>query len=219
MSRKPKEANCAMESKSLNQGLSAAKAAKQDEFYTQYIDIQKEVEAYLEFDPDTFRGKVVYCNCDDPFESNFFKYFAANFNKLGLKKLIATSYDGSPIAGQLALFAEYNAGNGKRRKPKAVAVILDQVQDEDGDGAANITDVALFLQRNQAARHALQGSDQHPDADDPGWPASAETGLLEVCGEGGLEGRGADLFLRLDLERARESSRRATHAHAGAGEL
>ena len=89
-----------MESKSLNRGLGAAKAAKQDEFYTQYVDIQKEVEAYLEFDPDTFRGKVVYCNCDDPFESNFFKYFAANFNKLGLKKLITTSYDGSPIAGQ-----------------------------------------------------------------------------------------------------------------------
>jgi hypothetical protein len=52
-----------------NQGLSNAKKAKQDEFYTQYVDIQKEVEAYLEFDSDTFRGKVVYCNCDDPFES------------------------------------------------------------------------------------------------------------------------------------------------------
>ena len=89
-----------MKAKSLNRNLGAAKAAKQDEFYTQYVDIQKEVEAYLELDPDTFRGKVVYCNCDDPFESNFFKYFAANFNKLGLKKLIATSYDGSPIAGQ-----------------------------------------------------------------------------------------------------------------------
>ena len=89
-----------MKGKSFNHSLGAAKAAKQDEFYTQYVDIQKEVEAYLEFDPDTFRDKVVYCNCDDPFESNFFKYFAANFNKLGLKKLITTSYDGSPIAGQ-----------------------------------------------------------------------------------------------------------------------
>jgi len=56
----------------MNRNLAAAKAAKQDEFYTQYVDIQKEVEAYLEFVPDTFRGKVVYCNCDDPFESNFF---------------------------------------------------------------------------------------------------------------------------------------------------
>jgi hypothetical protein len=155
-----------MPSKSLNRGLGAAKAAKQDEFYTQYVDIQKEVEAYLEFDPDTFRGKVVYCNCDDPFESNFFKYFAANFTKLGLKKLITTSYDGSPIAGQGTLFPEYNEGNGKRQKPKALAVILDHVKDEDGDGAANVTDVALFLKRNKAARIALKGDpDQYPGGD------------------------------------------------------
>ncbi len=154
-----------MESKSLNRGLGAAKAAKQDEFYTQYVDIQKEIEAYLEFDPDTFRGKVIYCNCDDPFESNFFKYFAANFNKLGLKKLITTSYDGSPIAGQFTLFPEYNEGNGKRQKPKALAVTLDRVKDEDGDGAANVTDVELFLKRNEAARKALQGNDKYPGGD------------------------------------------------------
>ena len=153
------------QSKSLNRSLSAARAAKQDEFYTQYIDIQKEVEAYLEFDPDTFRGKVVYCNCDDPFESNFFKYFAANFNKLGLKKLVTTSYDGSPIAGQLTLFPEYNEGNGKRQKPKALAVILDHVKDEDGDGAANVTDVKLFLKRNKAARIALKADDQSGGGD------------------------------------------------------
>ncbi len=154
-----------MESKSLNQGLSAAKVAKQDEFYTQYVDIQKEVEAYLEFDRDTFRGKVVYCNCDDPFESIFFKYFAANFNKLGLKRLVTTSYDGSPIAGQLTLFPEYGEGNGQRRKPKALAVILDRVTDEDGDGAANVTDVELFLKRNKAARRALKGDDKYPGGD------------------------------------------------------
>lgn len=149
----------------MNRSLSAAKAAKQDEFYTQYVDIQKEVEAYLEFDPHTFRNKVVYCNCDDPFESNFFKYFAANFNKLGLKKLVATSYDGSPIAGQYTLFPEYSEGNGKRQKPKALAVILDRVQDEDGDGAANVIDVALFLKRNKAARIALKGNEQYPGGD------------------------------------------------------
>lgn len=150
---------------SLNQGLAAAKAAKKDEFYTQYVDIQKEVEAYMEFDPDAFRDKVVYCNCDDPFESNFFKYFATNFNKLGLKKLISTSYDGSPIAGQLTLFPEYNEGNGKRKKPKAIAVILDHVKDEDGDGAANIDDVKLFLRRNKAARIALEGDDKYGGGD------------------------------------------------------
>ena len=163
--RKPGEGNYAMASKSLNQGLGAAKAAKKDEFYTQYVDIQKEVEAYLELDPDTFRSKVVYCNCDDPFESNFFKYFAANFNKLGLKKLVTTSYDGSPIAGQLTLFPEYTEGNGKRKKPKALAVILDHVKDEDGDGAANVTDVELFLKRNKAARIALKGNDKYAGGD------------------------------------------------------
>lgn len=149
----------------MNQTLSAAKAAKQDEFYTQYIDIQKEVEAYLEFEPDTFRGKVVYCNCDDPFESNFFKYFAANFNKLGLKRLVTTSYDGSPIAGKGTLFPEYFEGNGKRQKPKALTVILDSVKDEDGDGAANVTDIELFLKRNKASRKALNGSDNYPGGD------------------------------------------------------
>ncbi len=154
-----------MQNKPLNRSLGAAKAAKQDEFYTQYVDIQKEVEAYLEFGPDTFRGKVVYCNCDDPFESNFFKYFAANFNKIGLKKLVTTSYDGSPIAGQGTLFPEYHEGNGKRQKPKALAVILDHVKDEDGDGAVNIDDVKLFLKRNKAARTALKGNDKHPGGD------------------------------------------------------
>ena len=148
-----------------NRSLGIAKAAKQDEFYTQYVDIQKEVEAYLELDPNTFRGKAVYCNCDDPFESNFFKYFAANFNKLGLKKLVTTSYDGSPIAGQGTLFPEYNEGNGKRQKPKALAVILDRVKDEDGDGAANMTDVGLFLKRNKAARIALKGDDRYAGGD------------------------------------------------------
>ncbi len=146
-----------MDAQPMNRGLSAAKAAKQDEFYTQYIDIQKEVEAYLEFDPDTFRGKVVYLNCDDPFESNFFKYFAANFNKLGLKKLIATSYDGSPIAGQGSLFPEYNEGNGERRKPKAIAVEIEQVRDINKDGAIGIDDVKLFLEQNPHSRRSLAG--------------------------------------------------------------
>lgn len=154
-----------MPTSSLNTGLNAAKVAKQDEFYTQYDDIRKEVEAYLEFDPDTFRDKVVYCNCDDPFESNFFKYFASYFNTLGLKKLITTSYDGSPIAGGMLPFVEYQDGNGERLKPKAIAVILDQVKDEDGDGAANIEDVELFLKRNKAARIALKGDGLYAGGD------------------------------------------------------
>src|SRR5688572_29866641 len=81
--------------------LDKAKKAKADEFYTQLPDIEAEMRHYKEH----FRGKVILCNCDDPFESNFFKYFAMNFNFLGLKKLIATSYPGSPIAyKQVSLF-------------------------------------------------------------------------------------------------------------------
>jgi hypothetical protein len=163
--KKPSDTGSATEKKPMNKSLGAARAAKQDEFYTQYVDIQREVDAYLEFDPDTFRDKVVYCNCDDPFESNFFKYFAVNFNKLGLKKLISTSYDGSPIAGQGTLFPEHDMGNGKRQKPKALAVIIDQVKDRNGDGAVDITDVELFLKRNKAARIALKGSADYPSGD------------------------------------------------------
>ena len=66
-----------------NVNLTNAKKAKNDEFYTQYNDIQKEIEAYLEYNPDVFRGKIVYCNCNDPFESNFFRYFVLNFSCLG----------------------------------------------------------------------------------------------------------------------------------------
>jgi len=143
-----------------NTNLAAAKRAKNDEFYTQYIDIQKEVEAYLEYDPDTFRNKVVYCNCDDPFESNFFKYFAANFNKLGLKKLVTTSYDGSPIAGEQLTFPEYDEDKGRRQKPRAISVGIEEVKDIDGDGATGIEDVKLFLERNPHTRKRLsEGGD------------------------------------------------------------
>jgi len=72
--------------------LSEAKKAKNDEFYTQYADIQKEINAYLEYDPDVFRGKTILLPCDDPEWSNFTKFFAQNFENFGLKKLISTSY-------------------------------------------------------------------------------------------------------------------------------
>ena len=75
--------------------LAAAKLDKKDEFYTQLTDIEKEMRYYRKH----FQGKTVLCNCDDPFESNFFKYFVLNFNRLGLKKLIATCYASSPIMG------------------------------------------------------------------------------------------------------------------------
>ena len=75
-----------------NKTLSAAKKAKKDEFYTQYADIDREMQAYLTYDADVFRGKTILLPCDDPEWSNFTKYFAENFELFGLKKLISTSY-------------------------------------------------------------------------------------------------------------------------------
>lgn len=75
-----------------NTNLTEAKRAKNDEFYTQYHDIEKEISAYLDYNPDVFRGKTVLLPCDDPEWSNFTKYFAQNFERFGLKKLISTSY-------------------------------------------------------------------------------------------------------------------------------
>lgn len=135
-----------------NNTLGAAKKAKNDEFYTQYGDIQKEIEAYLEFDANTFRDKVVYCNCDDPFESNFFRFFALNFNRLGLKQLITTSYKPSPIANtQLGLFGDDKtiAPSKGRGKVTANKLIINEVHDMDGDGAFNLTDIAEQLKANK----------------------------------------------------------------------
>ena len=69
-----------------------AQNSKNDEFYTQYHDIEKEVSAYLEFNPDVFKNKTVLLPCDDPEWSNFTKYFAQNFERFGIKRLISTSY-------------------------------------------------------------------------------------------------------------------------------
>ena len=118
--------------------LIVAKASRNDEFYTQFSDIEKELMHYREH----FRGKVVFCNCDDPYESNFFKYFALYFNALGLKKLIATCYDGSPIAQQeLPLFPV----DEKEPKRKAYKVEISEVKDLDGNGATDLTDVKILL--------------------------------------------------------------------------
>ena len=118
--------------------LGQAKAAQKNEFYTQLPDIERELAHYREH----FRDKVVFCNCDDPYESNFFKYFALNFNALGLKKLIATCYDGSMIAQQeLPLFADEN----NEPQKKAYKVEISEVPDMDGNGATDLTDVKLLL--------------------------------------------------------------------------
>lgn len=87
-----------------NASLGAAKNAKNDEFYTQYSDIEAEMNAYVEYNSDVFRDKTILLPCDDPEWSNFTKYFAANFTRFGLKKLISTSYAKSSGSQQLTLF-------------------------------------------------------------------------------------------------------------------
>lgn len=141
-----------MARKATNKLLHKAKSSKNDEFYTQFSDIQKEIEAYLEYNQDTFKDKVVYCNCDDPYESNFFRYFVLNFNKLELKRLITTSYKPSPVANtQLQMF-----GNDKtlihakgRSKITANKIIISEVGDIDGDGEFNLKDIAQQLKNNK----------------------------------------------------------------------
>jgi len=135
-----------------NSNLTNAKRVKNDEFYTQYSDIQKEIEAYLDCNPDVFRSKVVYCNCDDPFESNFFRYFVLNFNKLGLKQLITTSYKPSPVANTgLELYGDDKTLAKSKGRPKITAnkFIINEVHDMDDDGEFNLRDVAKQLKANK----------------------------------------------------------------------
>jgi len=135
-----------------NVNLTQAKRVKNDEFYTQFADIQKEIEAYLEYDPNVFRDKAVYCNCDDPYESNFFRYFVLNFNKLGLKQLITTSYKPSPVANtQLGLFGDDKTVPKVKGRPKITAnkFIINDVHDFDGDGEFNLKDIAQQLKENK----------------------------------------------------------------------
>lgn len=127
-----------------NTNLSKAKNAKQDEFYTQYADIEKEVTAYLEYNPDTFRDKVVLLPCDDPEWSNFTRYFALHFEDLGLRKLISTSYapDSKMLKEplQLTLFeTESPQFDPSKAQTKGKIFVLDR--DIDGNGRIDIDDL------------------------------------------------------------------------------
>ena len=124
--------------------ITSAKTNKDDEFYTQLSDIECELKYYKKY----FEGKTVFCNCDDPFESNFFKYFALNFNSLKLKKLICTCYDKSPIMGeQLSMFdLNYTVSDPIK---KAYKIEINEVNDENGDGAIDLSDVKYLLQNDK----------------------------------------------------------------------
>ncbi len=117
-----------------NKNLSEAKRAKQDEFYTQMPDIQAEINAYLDYDADTFRGKTVLLPCDDPEWSNFTLFFAQNFERLGLKKLISTSYAPESKTAKYGVLFEYAAlQNGETAKNERGKIfVLDHDVNKNG---------------------------------------------------------------------------------------
>lgn len=128
-----------------NEALGKANKAKKDEFYTQLPDIEAECNHYRQH----FRGKVIFCNCDDPYESNFFKYFAMNFNFLGLKKLVATCFVGSPVAGeQLPLSKVKGVDHQAAESGQPYRIEITEVPDANGDGAIDLSDVEYLLQND-----------------------------------------------------------------------
>ena len=133
-----------------NRALHKAMKAKQDEFYTELSDIENEMQYYRSF----FKDKIVFCNCDDPYESNFFKFFAMQFNILGLKKLMATSYDGSPIAQQEISFEEFK--DGQQKKPYYAEIT--ELEDYNGDGAKNLLDIEWALKYKDNTVRKLKGN-------------------------------------------------------------
>lgn len=123
-----------------NSSLGAAKDAKNDEFYTQYSDIEAEMNAYVEFNPDVFRGKTVLLPCDDPEWSNFTKYFAANFERFGLKKLISTSYAKGAANKQLTL-CEQESPLFDADKHDTHGKLFMLTRDKDGSGHVDTDDI------------------------------------------------------------------------------
>ena len=147
-----------------NSNLHDSARNKQDEFYTQLSLIEKELKHYRSF----FAGKTVLCNCDDPYESNFFKYFAMNFNTLGLKKLVTTCYATSPVVGDEFEYYVDNAGQlafvpdtdttplvCSTRRPYRVEIT--EVTDENHDGRADLADVEYLMRNRKNTMTLLNG--------------------------------------------------------------
>lgn len=126
-----------------NSNLGAAKAAKNDEFYTQYADIQKEINAYLEYNPDTFRDKTVLLPCDDPEWSNFTRFFAQNFERLGLKRLISTSYavESKKYKNYQPTLFETSCEWYDVDKTRIKGKIFELTRDTNGNGRIDIDDL------------------------------------------------------------------------------
>ena len=126
-----------------NTNLANAKTAKNDEFYTQYTDIQKEMNAYLEYNPNVFRGKTILLPCDDPEWSNFTKFFAQNFESFGLKKLISTSYavESKQIKDWQPTLFETDSPYYDADKSRTNGKIFVLDEDINNDGRFNINDL------------------------------------------------------------------------------
>jgi len=148
-----------MDKKSSNKNLHSASKAKQDEFYTQLNDIANEMRHYR----SQFENKTIFCNCDDPFESNFFKYFAANFNALKIKKLIATSYIKSPIIGGQLSLLEIEGLKPEGKEPYMVEI--NEVPDLNNDGAVSLEDVEYLLKHNRNVSRLLRGDEKYNAGD------------------------------------------------------
>jgi len=133
-----------------NSNLGAAKAAKNDEFYTQYADIQKEVNAYLEYNPDTFRDKTVLLPCDDPEWSNFTRFFAQNFERLGLKRLISTSYavESKKYKNYQPTLFETESPLFDIDKTRVKGKIFELTRDTNGNGRIDIDDLEWHYLEN-----------------------------------------------------------------------
>ena len=147
-----------------NSKLHMSRSDKADEFYTQLSLIESELKHYKAH----FKGKIVFCNCDDPFESNFFKYFAMNFNSLGLKKLIATCYASSPVTGneldyfvdkdgQLSFLPAPNTVPMQDNNKHPYKVEITEVTDENEDGRVDLADVEYLLRNKKNALTLLEG--------------------------------------------------------------
>ncbi len=127
-----------------NSNLTKAKNAKNDEFYTQYHDIEKEINAYIDFDPDVFRDKTILLPCDDPEWSNFTKYFSQNFERFGIKKLISTSYAADSKlhkAGYQVTLFEESAPQFDEIKSRKNGKIFTLTRDRSGDGIIDVNDL------------------------------------------------------------------------------
>ena len=148
-----------------NRNLYSSRGDKTDEFYTQLSLIESELKHYRHH----FKGKTILCNCDDPYESNFFKYFAMNFNALGLKKLITTCYATSPVTGKEFQYYVDNGGQlsfipDKNNLPvpaenerKPYKVEITSVTDENGDGRIDLSDVEYLMRNAKNTMTLLDG--------------------------------------------------------------